>query len=102
MGLGLGSGQDLQAQPAAEVGIDPGLMSSRAHSQPACCVYPTELQCVAAQSPLLQPSAALHPLHHSLPGLHRVKNWSKTKWLEPTLGALLGGTMKDLSRGTAA
>lgn len=37
---GLGSGQDLQAQPAAEVGIDPGLMGCRVRSQPARCVYP--------------------------------------------------------------
>lgn len=29
---GLGSGQDLQAQPAAEVGVDPGLMGCRVRS----------------------------------------------------------------------
>ena len=67
----------------------------------AVCI-PLELQCVSAQSLLLQPSVALHPLHHRLAWASQGQNWSKTKWLEPTLGALLGGTMKYLSGGTAA
>lgn len=51
-----------------------------------------------AQRPLPEPSVTLHPPpFHPLPGLHRLENLSKTKWLERTSGALLGDAMKDLS-----